>query len=51
MFPDLINRLFTYLGNFIDILSSLYLYRGVTVLGVLLGVMVVSLIIGFVFRK
>ena len=51
MFPDLISRLLTYLGNFIDTLSSLYLYRGVTVLGVLLGVMVVSLIIGFVFRK
>lgn len=50
-FSELIDYLVSFLGGFIDTLSSMYLFRGVSVLGVLLAVMIIILVIGFVFRK
>ncbi|MCM1309229.1 MAG: hypothetical protein NC223_11570 [Butyrivibrio sp.] len=50
-FSELIDYVLSLFGDFIDTLSSMYLFRGVSILGVLLAVMIVIMVIGFVFRK
>lgn len=38
-------------GEFVDALNGMHLVRGISVLGIFLGALVVGFVISFIFRK
>lgn len=51
MIEKSLSFLINVMGDFIDSFGSMHLFRGLSILGVFLGFVVVGMVISFIFRK